>query len=84
MIDEHARAWLALATSDDGGSTWSEQPITERFDMRRAPVSEGRGYFLGDYFGLGASGEDIVAAFAAVPPGPEVGVSNVYTLHLAL
>lgn len=45
-------------------------------------VSAGRGYFLGDYFGLAASGGDVVAAFAAVPTGEEVGVSNVYTLRL--
>ncbi|MBI4729752.1 MAG: exo-alpha-sialidase [Acidobacteria bacterium] len=52
LIDEADRAWIALAISADGGTTWTEQPITDSFDMRRAPESVGRGYFLGDYFGV--------------------------------
>lgn len=85
MIDETFRSWLALATSDDGGQTWSEQPVTETFDMARAPHSFGRGYFLGDYFGLSAAGGDhVIAAYAAVPPGTDEGVSNVYWLRLTV
>lgn len=82
MIDDKGQTWLNLATSSDGGADWSERPITDRFDMYRAPLSQGRGYFLGDYFGLVPSGDDVIAAFAAVPPGDKSNVSNVYSLRL--
>jgi BNR repeat-like domain len=43
-----------ITTSSDGGATWSEQHVSGPFDMANAPVS--RGYFVGDYIGLGAAG----------------------------
>lgn len=46
-------AWFAR--SSDGGASWSEERITPAsFDMRAAP--DARGYFVGDYEGLAASG----------------------------
>ncbi len=45
--------WFTRST--DGGRTWGEERVTPTpFDMRTAPVA--RGYFVGDYEGLGALG----------------------------
>lgn len=46
------RAWTSfwLATSADGGATWTEEPLGGPFDLRSAPVAGG--LFLGDYTGL--------------------------------
>ena len=82
FIEPDFRTTLVVGTSSDGGETWSEQPLADAFDFARAPDSEGRGRFLGDYFGLSASGDDVVAAFAAVPPGEGQGISNVYSLRV--
>jgi BNR repeat-like domain len=47
---------LWFLRSTDGGASWSEERITRKpFDMRTAPIA--RGYFVGDYEGLAASGE---------------------------
>lgn len=42
-----------LAHSHDGGATWTETKVGPDFDMTGAPIA--RGYFLGDYYALGAS-----------------------------
>lgn len=52
--------WLTRST--DGGLTWAEQHVTGPFDMKAAPVA--RGWFLGDYQGLEAIGDDLLAFFA--------------------
>lgn len=82
FVEPDFRTTLVMGTSGDGGESWSEQPVTDVFDFLRAPDSQGRGRFLGDYFGLSASGDDVVAAFAAVPPGDGQGISNVYSLRI--
>ena len=51
-----------LTHSIDGGDNWEEQHVTGPFDMKAAPVA--RGYFLGDYMGLEAIGDDLLAFFA--------------------
>lgn len=44
-----------ILRSSDGGATWSEERVSPfSFDMRQAPVA--RGFFVGDYIGLGATG----------------------------
>jgi Neuraminidase (sialidase) len=54
-------AWLE--TSQDGGATWAEDRLTPTsFNMEAAPIS--RGFFLGDYEGLTAIGNDFLAFFA--------------------
>lgn len=53
---------LWLATSRDGGATFAERMLGERFDLRAAPVVT-NAYFLGDYSGLAAAGEGAFAAF---------------------
>jgi hypothetical protein len=44
--------------SRDGGVTWSEQHVVGPFDMEQAPVA--RGFFLGDYHGFAATGNDLL------------------------
>lgn len=74
---------LVLGVSEDGGQTWSEAPVTHGFDFGRAPVSVGRGYFLGDYFGLSASGDHFIAAASIVPPGTDERVADIYSVKVA-
>jgi hypothetical protein len=52
--------WLTQST--DGGENWEEQHVTGPFDMKLAPNA--RGYFLGDYMGLEAIGNDLLAFFS--------------------
>jgi hypothetical protein len=52
-------------TSTDGGSTWTEDRVTPTsFDFRSAPVA--RGFFLGDYQGLGFADGGTLPGFKAV------------------
>ena len=51
--------WLAVST--DGGATWREQRVAGPFDLAMAPIA--RGYFLGDYQGLVASGTAFVPVY---------------------
>ncbi|HEU4912770.1 MAG TPA: sialidase family protein [Actinomycetes bacterium] len=47
---------LWFLRSTDGGASWSEERVTPAsFDMRAAPVA--RGFFVGDYEGLAATGQ---------------------------
>ena len=64
-----------LAHSHDGGATWSEQHVTGPFDMKQAPVA--RGFFLGDYQGLAAIGDDLMAFFSTTQGDP----ANVYAVR---
>jgi hypothetical protein len=41
--------------SHDGGATWTEDHVSGPFDMTTAPIA--RGYFTGDYEGLGAGAD---------------------------
>ena len=52
-------------TSEDGGRSWSEAPLSEPFDLAGAPVAEGSGLFLGDYDGLASAGEGFISLFVA-------------------
>jgi len=65
--------WLTQST--DGGETWAEQHVTGPFDMKQAPVA--RGYFLGDYMGLEAIGDDLLAFFATTQGDP----ANVWSVR---
>jgi len=53
---------LWLATSKDGGATFTERAAGERFELRAAPIV-GNAFFLGDYSGLAAAGEGAFAPF---------------------
>lgn len=50
-----------LASSHDGGGTWSELHLGGPFDVETAPTA--RGYWPGDYQGLAAAGNDLLAYF---------------------
>lgn len=64
-----------LTHSDDGGATWTEQHVTGPFDMKEAPVA--RGYFLGDYQGLAAVGNDLLLFFSTT----QGDQANVYAVR---
>jgi hypothetical protein len=51
-----------LTHSHDGGVTWTEQHVYGPFDMENAPVA--RGWFLGDYQGMAAIGNDLMLFFS--------------------
>ena len=65
---------LVLRTND-GGATWAEQHVTGPFDMKLAPNA--RGFFLGDYMGLEAIGDDLLAFFATT----QGDSANVYSVR---
>lgn len=58
-----ARATPWLATSVDGGATWTEVALSEAFDL--APARLGDAYFLGDYQGLVAAVDHFQPLFVA-------------------
>lgn len=60
-------AWLA--TSRDGGRTWSEEALGAPFDMRNAQMIDS--YFLGDYQGLGVSDGAFVPFFVVPASGDD-------------
>jgi hypothetical protein len=64
--DDRARlmttCWRILST--DGGRSWTEEAISQPFDLTVAPVTDGSGYFIGDYHGLSAAGGRFLAFFA--------------------
>ena len=49
--------------------------MTGPFDMKQAPVA--RGFFLGDYQGLAAIGDDLMAFFSTTQGDP----ANVYAVR---
>jgi hypothetical protein len=65
--------WLTQST--DGGATWQEQHVTGPFDMKLAPNA--RGFFLGDYMGMEAIGNDLLAFFATT----QGDSANVYSVR---
>lgn len=71
-----AQAWLA--TSTDRGASWTSEPLTARFDLRHATV--GQTYFLGDYQGLAAAGDQFVPFFGAAIYGADP--SGIFTRPL--
>jgi hypothetical protein len=54
-------------TSDDGGRTWHEIPLSPSFDLRTAPRSSG--FMITDYEGLVPSEESFVSLFVMTNPG---------------
>jgi hypothetical protein len=77
-----ARDWQAiatLATSTDGGASWSEEVLTGELDLHAAQL--GSVYFLGDYHGLVAAGDAFVPFFAA--PLPQGSPTAIFTRPLA-
>jgi hypothetical protein len=56
-----------IATSTDGGATFTEARLTDPFDLANAPDSGG--FFLGDYEGLTTDGSAFYALFAVANTG---------------
>ena len=56
-----ATTWLA--TSRDRGVTWSDEALSQPFDLRPALLQDA--YFLGDYQGLTAAGTAFVPFLVA-------------------
>jgi Neuraminidase (sialidase) len=65
-----------LLTSTDGGETWQEQQVGADFDQTGAAVA--RGYFLGDYMGLGVSPGAFHPFFARATGTPAAPNSDIY------
>ncbi|HZD67404.1 MAG TPA: sialidase family protein [Actinomycetes bacterium] len=67
-----------LRHSHDGGATFVDtQKLAGPFDMEKAPVA--RGFFLGDYQGLAAAGNDLIAFFTTT----DGDQANVYSVRLS-
>jgi hypothetical protein len=69
-----------LATSDDGGKTWSERHIAGPFNMALAPrvTRPSNAYYLGDYHGLVASGRTFIPLFPMPTANPQ-NPTDIYT-----
>jgi len=65
-----------LLHSLDGGQTWSETKVGADFDQTGAPVA--RGYFLGDYNGLGVSANGFYPLFTRSTGTPAAPAQNIY------
>jgi hypothetical protein len=52
--------WLARSRD---GINWTESRVSNAFDLANAPVSTGRGFFVGDYQGLTSSGNVFIPLF---------------------
>ncbi len=65
-------------TSQDQGNTWTEVGLYPAFNLLTAPLAIGQGYFIGDYTGLAASGEDFYALFAAANSGNTANPTDVF------
>jgi len=66
-----------LATSPRGGGQFTERQIAAPFDLLAAPFAGG--FFLGDYEGLSASGDDFRALFVAANSGRPADPTDVFT-----
>ncbi|MBI2780708.1 MAG: exo-alpha-sialidase [Chloroflexi bacterium] len=64
-----------LTHSHDGGASWSEQHLYGSFDMENAPVA--RGWFLGDYQGMAAAGNDLITFFAVATTNDQSDVISI-------
>jgi hypothetical protein len=58
-----------LATSHDGGHTWSDEALSEPFDLRPARLVDA--YFLGDYQGLVVSDGTFLPVLVAATQGAD-------------
>lgn len=67
-----------LLHSHDGGLTWDETKVGNDFDMTGAPVA--RGFFPGDYMGLGATSDGVFHPFFPQATGtPNAPATNIYS-----
>jgi len=71
-----------LVHSHDGGATWSENHIAGSFDMKWAPDSPGKGFFVGDYEGLTAVEDSFIPFFVQANSGNAANPSDVYSTRV--
>jgi hypothetical protein len=69
-------------TSSNGGTSWQEIPLADRFDMRTAPGSS-TGFFLGDYQGLAHAGNSFVPFFVKTNSGNRVNRTDIFAALLS-
>lgn len=71
--------WLAYAPAPaTNPSAWRETRLTNTpFDLEQAPTRFNGGFFLGDYEGLAAVGNDFVAAWG-MPDGTSTGQESIF------
>ncbi len=65
-----------VSSSDRGATFGNEQHVAGSFDMLTAPVA--RGFFVGDYEGLAASGSAFVACFVKANDGNTTNRTDVF------
>jgi hypothetical protein len=71
--------WIARSRD---GVTWTESRVSPAFDLANAPVSSGRGFFLGDYQGLVAAGNTFVPLFVRTNPGSTTNRTDVFATRV--
>jgi hypothetical protein len=65
-------------TSDDGGSTWHEIPLSPSFDLRTAPRSSG--FMITDYEGLVPSEDSFTSLFVRTNSGNTSNRTDVFAV----
>jgi hypothetical protein len=81
QVTKHPSALIAymLQTSSDGGTTFSApRPVFGAFNVNRA-LPDGGQYFLGDYQGLVAAGNEFHPFFVAANAGTSGDPVDVFT-----
>ncbi len=68
--------WLARSRD---GVNWTEVRVSNTFDLANAPVSNNRGYFIGDYQGLVAAGNVLMPLFVRTNAGNTNNRTDVFT-----
>jgi hypothetical protein len=64
-------------TSQDGGRTWDEIPLSAAFDLRTAPYTS-VGYMVTDYEGIVAIGEKFMELFVTANSGNSTNPTDVF------
>jgi hypothetical protein len=71
--------WLARSRD---GINWTELRVSNAFDLANAPVSTGRGFFLGDYQGLTSAGNIFIPLFVRANTGNLGNRTDVFTSRI--
>jgi hypothetical protein len=71
--------WLARSRD---GINWTESRVSNAFDLAIAPVSTGRGFFVGDYQGLTSAGNIFIPLFVRSNDGNINNRTDVFTSRI--
>jgi hypothetical protein len=71
--------WLARSRD---GINWTESRVSNAFDLANAPVSTGRGFFVGDYQGLTSAGNIFIPLFVRGNDGNINNRTDVFTSRI--